>query len=151
MSRSIQGIISHILCYAVAAAITASAARATNLSWNNGSGGVLFFSDANNWTPNGVPGANDTSTFSLNNSYTVRFVTSPYTEGLTVSAGNVAMAGFVGDAQYYYVNSAPNSSISIYNSAGNTAVTLGLTGNPLYLITHTLSVANGAARHRPGR
>src|SRR5947209_20513791 len=72
---------------AVAAASPLTALAATD-NWTNTAGGLFF--TATNWNSNPVvPGNADTAAFSLNNTYTVQFNSSPTNTSFLMPQGNV--------------------------------------------------------------
>src|SRR4051812_26051520 len=111
-----------MLCAALAAP---SSAYATAYSWNYA--GNAFFGGSNNWTPNGVPNANDTATFAVNSAHSVFFAQDASVHDLTVAAGNV-MFSSSGGSHSISVNSSDTSTVSLPNSNGGTTLTLGDVG-----------------------
>lgn len=67
-------------------ALPVSRAGTTN-AWNRVAGGD--FNVAEHWTPNHVPGPDDTAKFDLDATYTVSFTTSPTNRSLLAERGNV--------------------------------------------------------------
>ena len=135
------------------AAITSvSISQANNYSWNAPVN--AFFDSAASWTPNGVPGGNDSATLFANGTYDLFLETSPTIEDLNVSVGNVTLYNFLGIPRTVNVNSRPfngiqstysgTQTVSLTNANGNTSLTLGL-GTPVFLNTNNLSVQGGAA------
>lgn len=105
---------------------SALSASATTFDWTNAAGGP--YATAANWTPvGGPPNSADTARFSLANTYTVTFSTSPFITALTQTQGDVTL----------------NLNGLIFQTTNSANNTMGAAG-----LTSSLHITNGS--FRPG-
>lgn len=141
--------------------------QAVTYSWINTSGGA--FSTNSNWSPMGIPAANDTASFTLNNSYSVVFSADAMLQSISLSQGQVSMllggktlqltstnsgiggsnggslnitnGTFLPNALYIGISAGSNGTLSLLSSSATTVSGAFYVGNSG---TGNLNVLNGA-------
>ncbi len=109
-----------LMFYIIGLAFITAVARADVFYWTNDAGGN--FQDPNNWSPNQMPGTNDTVIFSQSNTYTVFWTGSVTNHTVIVSAGSVTfdLQGFI-----YSLDRESSNTIGTLNSPTMLTVTNG--------------------------